>query len=147
MMSIYFVLTCTYTAIQKASMNNKLKRPAESTKNQRMKHLFFLSFSRHSTLWRKSLRESPAISAIVVDHAVPLHPSHPLLALQIHLVLHPRSSSACAGHLSRRAPRLSGDEDAGVSFEVTVRGDEGSVRPVCLDETAPCSPVVGVPQA
>lgn len=45
----------------------------------------------YRALWWKPLREPLRVSAVVVDHVVPLHPSHPLLTCSIELLIQPRS--------------------------------------------------------
>lgn len=91
------------------------------------------------TLWRQPTREPLAINAVVIDPETPLNPFHPLRPLLVQLSSEPWSRSPAGGRLHTRQPDASA-----VDIEATVGGREGSHGPVCLDEAAPCGPLVSV---
>lgn len=80
------------------------------------------------TFWREALRESLWISTIVVNHVILLYPFHSLLACRIQLLREPII--------------VVGD----ICIEVPIRSCEGGMRPVGLNKTTPCCPIISIPE-
>jgi len=106
--------------------------------------------SSQSTLSWKALGESLRITAVVVNHVLPLHPSHPSVAHRVQLMGVPRILnrwSTRGHHVLRRATRGTIRPHASIGIEVPVVRGEGRMSPVSLDEPPHCGPVIGIPQA
>ncbi|EEE66283.1 hypothetical protein OsJ_22490 [Oryza sativa Japonica Group] len=120
----------------------------------RYDHLL-VSISTELALGGGALGEPLGVSAVVVDHELPLHPPHAAVAHVAELLVPPPAGAAppaagrrcdglhCADGAALRAVR----PDAGVGVEVAEGGDEGGLAPVRLDAAALRRPVVRVPQA
>lgn len=89
----------------------------------------------------KALGKSLCVSAVIVNHVVVLHPFEFLFAAGIQSLIEPITSRGWAWS----ARRFSRRPDTSFGIKVPVRGRERSFAPVCLDKSASCSPVVGIP--
>ena len=103
-----------------------------------------ISFSSgYGALWRQALGESLLISAVVVDHVVPLHPPHPLLACGIQILVPPVSTI----RFLRRTVGSTGRPNTSISIKISVGGSEGGFGPVRLDAATLRRPVISIPEA
>lgn len=112
---------------------------------QRIKVSRSLGFLPNSAFRRKTLRESFNIRAIIVNHVIFLHPSKLLLAIGIQFLWEQKTRSIGLWFWAARGrPRW--PNTSLIAIEVPVRSSKRSFAPICLDKTASCSPVIGIPE-
>ena len=100
-----------------------------------------------SAFWRKALRKSLSVCAVVVYHVILLHPLEPLLACWVHLFGEPSIATWWGGRWSwttRRCPR---GPNTSTCIEVSIGSCERSLCPICLHKSTPCGPIISIPEA